>query len=83
MDKWIHKKDAIIVRPTFEEVLGVYKVPPIDWHSYIEFTKSVVDKATRQLLRYDDCYWTIGIKMQASGGKVGDEGFDYAHNKEL
>lgn len=56
-------KDAIAIMPTFEEVHGVYKVPSIDWNSYTEHTKSVVDKVVKELLTYYYFYWIIRIEI--------------------
>lgn len=59
-------KDTIAIRPTFEGVYGVYKVPPIDWNSYTEHTRSVVEKVVKELLTYDDFYWTIRVGTASS-----------------
>lgn len=77
-------KDTIAIRPTFEEVYGVYKVPPIDWNSDTEHTRSVVEKVMKELLTYNRFYWTIRIGITSLWEeRLEVKGFNYAHEREL
>ena len=48
--------DLATLAPIFEELHGVYVVLPIDWVSYSQYTKVVVDIAVRELLAHDEFY---------------------------
>jgi hypothetical protein len=62
-------EDAIAIRPTFKEMYGVYKVPPIDWKLYTEHARNVVEKVVKELITYNGFYWTIRIGTTPSVSK--------------
>lgn len=69
---------------TFEELHGVYVVPPIEWDFYSHHTTFVVDTALRKLLSYDDYCWTIRIQVaKVWEERLRGESLNYSNNNEV
>lgn len=59
-------------------------VPLVNWNSYSHYTKLVVGIDVKELLAYDDFYWTIMIEIaQMREEQLGGQGFNYAHDRDL
>lgn len=75
--------EVVALVPTFEELHGVYVIMPINSDSYSHYTRLVMNSAMRELLTYDDFYWTIRMENAHIWEKrLGGEGLNYTHMRE-